>query len=90
MVSDYASVRHVTSNENGDQEVTLEYNNGLIRTLCKRPNRKETYVKRQNGLVWHNKETGKPTSDIKELEIVEACNYLKMSSLDPFNKARPV
>lgn len=52
------SYSYCTSNENGMQEVKVEYENGLIRSLLKKPNRVLVLVARKNSVDWFNKENG--------------------------------
>ena len=53
-----SSYSYCTSNEDGMQEVTVEYENGLIRSLFKLPQRKLVLVDEDGTeTFWRNKET---------------------------------
>ena len=77
---EYSSTTTCTSNEKGDHEVEIVYQNGLIRSLLKLPERKEVYVGR-GGTVWYEKGTGKRAGVIKEREIADVVEYHRQKRL---------
>ena len=52
-----ASITHCTSNENGIPQIEIEYQNGFIRDLLRKPNRVEHYLFIDN--KWLNAKTRK-------------------------------
>ena len=88
----YINITHVTSNENGEQELTLEEEwpywkfimYAIIDNWSPRPQTNvRSYVAR--GTVWAEKETGKiPSSDI-QFECFEAKGWCKrQAQMDDF------
>lgn len=70
------SVQYCTRNEQGAEEIQIEYYNGFFRDLFKKPNIVETFV--GSGTVWYNKKTFKRAGTSKEYElcsIAEAFKY---------------
>mgnify|MGYP005839465231 CR=1 FL=1 len=75
----YFSVTHISSNEAGEEQVEIVYNNGFIRDLFKKPLRKEIYV--GSGTVWYDKKLCRRARTSKECEvinIVKWCQYNKL------------
>lgn len=66
----YSSLKHITCNEGGDQEVEIVYAQGFWRTLLRLPERIEVYVaKRADNSAWHEKGSGLRAGAEKEREI---------------------
>lgn len=86
-MKDYATVTHITSNENGKEELVLEVKltltewvvYSLIHCTLNVPNtRKETYE--MHGLVWVDKATGKTVDQETQFECFEAKGWVRANS----------
>lgn len=71
----YESIEHVTSNENGDEQLTLFHNVGIFRKLLKKPQRVETYVER--GVDWLDKNTLRSVGLSKWAELEDIRKMIK-------------
>lgn len=72
----YRSVMHATANENGQEEITIEFEKTFLQWLFKRPATVKTYV--VIGGFWHNKDTGKIVKYGKEYKFLnQTCFYSK-------------
>ena len=63
----YVSTTYITSNENGEEEVHIEYSKTLIHYIFGQPNTKEVYI--GGGTVWYSKGKGYKANAKKVAEI---------------------
>lgn len=79
----YVSVQTVTSNENGEQEITFEDQPPVWKVLvsaliCRDiAYRTRTYVRTQDG--WVNKKDGVPVTNMVDKEILAGLFYMELS-----------
>jgi hypothetical protein len=69
---EYRSTTYITRNDDGEEEVEIEYGKTFFQWLFKRPSTKETYV--GGGTVWYSKHDGYQAGTTKAREI---CNIVE-------------
>lgn len=87
MMRDYTSTMYATANENGVEEIELEYNRDwpeMLWTYLKTLERQEmsvveTYV--LDGICWVNKDTGVPVSNDMLFVLSEVKGRLKRQAM---------
>ena len=71
----YKSVKHISSNELGEEEVVLEYERTFLQWIFRKPNTIKTFV--GHNTVWHDKNSGKRQSPHTESHIIDVIKFIQ-------------
>jgi hypothetical protein len=76
-MSSYSSYGRASRNENGNEEVNIEYSRTFWQWLFRRPGTVEVYERHPDGVHWYSKEAGRRCSARKEDEIYYVLRSIK-------------
>jgi hypothetical protein len=79
-MKDILSVTHVTSNEDGDEELSVEYKRTVWQRLIRVPGTTRVYVKLGHGGGWTDKSNGMYLSARNHFEVQSLADYVTRSS----------
>ena len=84
LLRNYTSICHATSNEDGEEQLTLEYETGfhrMVYLMFKNRTLKVPAIQREEWIVegtrWIGKYSRNPADDKKQFELFEAKGYVK-------------
>jgi len=80
MIRNWRSVFHATSNEDGNEELAIEYNQTFLDWILRRPGKKKVWV-RIESLGWRDKDTAAPVSLDDFSIIMDMLDHFKLMEI---------
>lgn len=75
-MKNYSSIGHCTANEDGQEQVEVEYQRTFWQWLLRRPAKKSVWVRGRNSREWYMKGNSNPCTTPEMIELMAAMAHL--------------